>query len=120
MITNNTEFWIFFYLNLADFILYADVLLKTYRVLCLLYIFLSQIPDINPYKWPSSFLRIITRPYFKFWEKLIPIITLPVIGVLNISDWVGFTVLGAILQLTFNARLLCLIKAHNLVAQLKG
>lgn len=48
--------------------------LKVFKVLCYLKLTIDWFPLINPYNWPFSLLRLITKPYFKFWLNVLPYI----------------------------------------------
>ena len=56
----------------ADFLGYFYLILKIYRILCFSKITFDQLPLLNPYKWPLSLVRITTKPYFRFWSKMLP------------------------------------------------
>lgn len=58
-----------FLLDIFDDLL---LLLRIYRVLCFVKITFEQLPMYNPYKWPLSFIRVLTRPYLAFWDKFLP------------------------------------------------
>jgi hypothetical protein len=50
------------------------IFLKIFKVICYLKLTIDWFPLINPYSWPFSLLRLITRPYFKFWLNVLPYI----------------------------------------------
>ena len=68
----NTKFVAYLFLLVSDLIGYTYILLKVYRILCFSKITFDQLPFLNPYKWPLSLIRIITKPYFKFWSQILP------------------------------------------------
>ena len=57
---------------LINFISYAYVFAKLYKVLCFLKLTFDWLPMINPYVWPFSFFKLVTDPYFKIWAKILP------------------------------------------------
>jgi len=61
---------------LLNFAAYAYILLKFFKVLCYSHMTFEWLPMINPYIWPYSFFRVMTRWYFKFWERFLPSIPL--------------------------------------------
>lgn len=56
--------------------IYFFVFLKLFRVFILIRMLFEQLILFNQYKWPLSFIRIITNPFFQFWRKLLPKIRL--------------------------------------------
>jgi hypothetical protein len=65
-----------FSIFLINFISYAYILLKFYKVLCYSKMTFEWLPMINPYIWPFSFFHILTAPYFAFWSRILPAIKL--------------------------------------------
>ena len=57
---------------LINLISYAYVLAKFYKVLCFSKMTFDWLPMINPYVWPFSFFKLMTDPYFRLWEKILP------------------------------------------------
>ena len=57
---------------LINFISYAYVFAKLYKVLCFSKLTFDWLPMINPYVWPFSFFKLVTDPYFNIWAKLLP------------------------------------------------
>mgnify|MGYP000106080370 CR=1 FL=1 len=57
---------------LINFIAYAYVFAKFYKVLCFSKMTFDWLPMINPYIWPFSFFKLMTDPYFKTWAKILP------------------------------------------------
>ena len=57
---------------LINFISYAYVFAKLYKVLCFSKLTFDWLPMINPYVWPFSFFKLVTDPYFKIWAKILP------------------------------------------------
>lgn len=104
------------YLFIADAISYLYLLLKIYRVLCFSKITFDQLPVINPYKWPASFIRIVTKPYFKFWSKLLPNLKIGS-GSYDISTIIGLEVLNNVIALSYKFRMLSLLKAQTLLIE---
>ena len=65
-----------FLVFLLNFTSYAYLSLKVFKVLCYSYMTFEWLPMINPYVWPYSFFRSMTRWYFRFWEEFLPSIPL--------------------------------------------
>jgi uncharacterized protein YggT (Ycf19 family) len=105
---------IYMYVFLADLISYLYLLLKIYRVLCFSKITFDQLPVLNPYKWPFSFIRIITKPYFKFWSKLLPNLKIGS-GSYDISTIVGLEMLNTLISVSYKFRLLSLAQAQKII-----
>ena len=57
---------------LINFISYAYVFAKLFKVLCFSKLTFDWLPMINPYIWPFSFFKLVTDPYFNIWAKLLP------------------------------------------------
>jgi hypothetical protein len=57
---------------LINFISYAYVFAKLFKVLCFSKLTFDWLPMINPYIWPFSFFKLVTDPYFKIWAKILP------------------------------------------------
>jgi hypothetical protein len=107
---------VYCYLFFADLISYMYLLLKIYRVLCFSKITFDQLPLLNPYKWPFSFIRIVTKPYFKFWSKLLPNLRIGS-GSYDISAIVGLEMLSTLISISYKFRLLSLAEAQRIVVE---
>lgn len=107
---------IYMYVFFADLISYMYLLLKIYRVLCFSKITFDQLPIINPYKWPFSFIRIVTKPYFKFWSKLLPNLKIGS-GSYDISAIIGLEMLSTLISVSYKFRLLSLREAQRVILE---
>lgn len=56
---------------------YILLILKIYRILLIIRLFLDQLILFNQYKWPLSIIRLLTNPFFRFWKRLLPKVRLP-------------------------------------------
>lgn len=109
-----TRITAYFFLLFADLISYFYLVLKIYRILCFSKLTFDQLPLINPYKWPFSFIRIITRPYFNFWSKLLPNLKFGS-GSYDISAIIGLEMLSKLIYVILQIRALTLEKAQRLL-----
>ena len=119
MVTENIavkRLTIYFFLFFADLISYFYLLLKVYRILCFSKLTFDQFPLINPYKWPFSFIRIVTRPYFRFWAKLLPNLKFGS-GSYDISAIIGLEMLSKLLLITLQFRALSLEIAQQILLE---
>lgn len=111
---NNTRGLIYFYIFLADLISYLYLLIKIYRVLCFSKLTFDQLPLLNPYRWPFSFVRVVTKPYFKFWAKLLPNLRIGS-GSYDISAIIGLEMLNALISTALKFRALSLAEAQRIL-----
>jgi hypothetical protein len=108
----NTAF-VYLLVLLADSISYLFLLLKIYRVLCFGKLTMDQLPLLNPYIWPFSLIRIITKPYFKFWSLLLPNVNFGSASY-DISAIIGLEVLSKFISNILYFRAFCLEFAKQL------
>ncbi len=92
---------------------YIYLLLKIYRLLCFAKITFDLMPLYNPYKWPLSFIRIITRPYLSFWGKLLPNIKIGIMS-FEISTIIALEFLASILRMLYYFNIFILLEADKL------
>jgi uncharacterized protein YggT (Ycf19 family) len=57
---------------LPEIIILFSVILKFYKLFFFTKIILDQMSMFNSYTWPFSILRIIYKPYLKFWSRFLP------------------------------------------------
>ncbi len=88
---------------LAEIFDYIYLLIKIYRILCFAKITFDQLPLYNPYKWPLSFIRILTRPYLSFWSRFLPNLRFGNMTY-EIATIVALEFLACILRLSFYIR----------------
>lgn len=69
--------YIYSIILLKNISIYFFIFLKLFRVFILIRMLFEQLVLFNQYKWPLSFIIIITNPFFQFWRKLLPKIRLP-------------------------------------------
>ena len=112
-IYTRTQILIHFYSIVAELITYLYLILKIYRILCFSKITFDQMPRINPYKWPFSFIRITTNPYFKFWSLLMPKLRIGS-GSYDISSIIGLEMLSTLISTSYKIRLFSLLQAQRL------
>ncbi len=101
-----------FLIFLSDILHYLYLMLKIYRMVCLTRIIFDQLPLFNPYKWPLSAVRLLTKPYFGLWSKRFPKIRM---GLTNyeVSNLIALEAVSAIIGLTFMIRLSVLALAKK-------
>lgn len=113
---NTLQVYLYFFLFFADLASYLYLILKIYRVLCFSKLTFDQLPLINPYKWPFSFIRIVTKPYFEFWSHMLPNLRVGS-GSYDISSIVGLEMLSTVISLLYKIRLIILIGAKKMVLE---
>jgi hypothetical protein len=107
----------YFLVLFSDSLSFFYLIIKIYRILCFTKITCDQLPLINPYRWPISFLRIVTKPYFKFWSTKLPNLKLGKVSY-DVSAILGLEILGSILYLCLQLRTLSFIEAEKLLNQI--
>lgn len=120
MLNENTElanFIAYVLILLSDFIACLYTLLKVYRILCFSKITFDQLPLLNPYKWPLSFFRIVTKPYFQFWSKILPSLRLGKISY-DVSTILGLEALSSLIFLSVQFRALTFSEAQRILSSL--
>jgi hypothetical protein len=106
MVYENTEtirILAYLILLVSDLIAFLYTLLKIYRLLCYSKLTFDQLPLLNPYKWPLSFFRIVTKPYFQFWAKCLPSIKLGKVSY-DVSAILGLEMLSSLIYLCLQLR----------------
>jgi hypothetical protein len=96
----------------ADFMNYLFLLLKTYRLILFTKIVFDQLPLFNPYEWPLSVVRITTRWYFRFWEKMVPTLKFKN-GSMDISAPVALEFVTTLITSCYNIRIFFLFQAES-------
>lgn len=105
---------LFYFLNLISILFdYIYVFIKVYRLLCFIKITFDQLPYFNPYRWPLSFIRIMTKPYLSFWAKFLPRVRLGYQSY-EVSSIVGLEFLASLTRMAFRLRLILNIKIAEL------
>lgn len=102
-----------FLIFLSDIFYYVYLMLKMYRMVCFTRIIFDQLPLFNPYKWPLSIIRLLTKPYFHYWAKFLPNLKIGAISY-EVSSIIALELLSAIISLTFIIRLSILALATHL------
>jgi len=110
------RFTVYLTIFISDCIGYIYLLLKIFRIFCFTKITLDQLPFFNPYKWPISLIRIITKPYFKFWSKLLPNLKLGKVSY-DVSSILGLEVLSGLIYLSLQFRTVGLIEAQHMILE---
>ena len=75
LLVKNLESLESLYAGLLFFFNFFSILytmIKFYKFLCYIQMTSAWFPLLNPYQWPLSALRIVTKPYFNFWRKILP------------------------------------------------
>lgn len=108
MITQHSQIIGNILLLCADSTAYFFVLLKIFRVLCYTKLTFDQLPCYNPYRWPLSLIRIITKPYFQFWTNILP-------GIPGVGKGTTTYDIGVILGLEFLVGLATVISYLKLI-----
>jgi hypothetical protein len=105
---------IFLFSSLCDFLSLLFVFIKIYRIICFAKLTFDQLPLFNPYRWPLSFIRLMTKPYFAFWAQLIPAIKLGR-GSYDISAIVGLEALSSISLFSSQLKLSLLSELERII-----
>jgi hypothetical protein len=113
------KFLAYLLMLLSDVIAYTYTLLKIFRILCFSKITFDQLPLVNPYKWPISFFRVVTMPYFRLWSKLLPTLKFGK-GSYDISTIIGLEALGSLISLSIHLRIMVFIEAQNLLGTISN
>ena len=118
MVIEHSEFAKFLaysFILLSDVIAYIYTLLKIFRILCFSKITLDQLPLVNPYKWPLSFFRVVTQPYFRVWQKLLPSLKFGKVSY-DVSTILGLEALSCFISLSVHLRAASFTYAQNILA----
>ena len=119
MVTQNPEtvrFIAYLLVLFSDMVAFLYSLLKIYRILCYSKITFDQLPILNPYKWPFSFFRVITKPYFKFWSNCIPSLKLGKVSY-DVSSIVGLEMLSSLIYLSLQLRTMSFLEAQRILTE---
>ena len=111
------KFLAYLLILLSDLIAYSYTLLKIFKVLCFSKITFDQLPLLNPYKWPLSFFRVVTKPYFQFWAKLLPSLKLGKISY-DVSTILGLEALSCLISFSVHLRVAAFLEAQNILSTL--
>lgn len=76
-----------------DFLTIIYALLRLYRIICYTKILLDQIVFINPYVWPFTAFKLLSGPYYRFWNRFFPQQAFRKYGI-NFSAIIGLEVLN--------------------------
>lgn len=106
-------------LLLSDLSAYVYTLLKIYRILLYSKVTFDQIPLLNPYKWPFSFFRIITQPYFKLWNKLLPNLRMGN-AAYDVSTIIGLEAISSIISFSLHFRAATFVQAETILSILNS
>ncbi len=87
-------YFVGFVVDLLDAIYLA---LKIFRVFCFTKVTFEQLPLFNPYRWPLSFIRIVTRPYLGLFSKRIPNLKIGMMSY-DISTVISLQLLSSIIK----------------------
>lgn len=111
--------FLFYSLNfLANIFDYIYLCIKIYRILCFVKITFDQLPLYNPYKWPLSFIRVVTKSYLLFWGRFLPNLRLGNMTY-EISTIIALELLGCLLRVAFYARIYLFTQVENLAVLIK-
>jgi hypothetical protein len=103
-----------FFANLSYYLLY---LIKFYKIICFTKITFDGLPMINPYIWPFSIFRVLTKSYFAFWARIIPPIKYGKSS-FDISIILGIEALSSIIYLLTQMRYFLLFQASELITKM--
>jgi hypothetical protein len=113
------KFLAYLLILVSDLIAYSYTLLKIFKVLCFSKITFDQLPLLNPYKWPLSFFRVVTKPYFQFWSKLLPSLKLGKISY-DVSTILGLEALSCLISFSVQLRVAAFLEAQSILSTLSA
>lgn len=102
---------------ILDICSFTFILLKLYRTLCYTQIIFEMLPLYNPYYWPLNTLRVLTRPYFRFWRKVLPPVIIAGRG-FDVSVFVSFEVLELLFVLLSTFKYFIQLEIYRLLLKL--
>jgi hypothetical protein len=108
-------FFASFLLILSDLTACVYTLLKIFRILCFSKVTFDQLPLLNPYKWPLSFFRVATKPYFQVWSRILPSLRLGKVSY-DVSTILGLEILSSLIFLSVQLRALTFMEAQKILA----
>jgi uncharacterized protein YggT (Ycf19 family) len=97
---------------LPEIIILFSVILKFYKLFFFTKIILDQMSMFNSYTWPFSILRIIYKPYLKFWSRFLPKVKVGN-SIIDISFIVGLEFLNKLSKLLFHLKIASLNYVKN-------
>ena len=97
---------------LVNFFSFLYLVIKFYKILCYAKLTCEWFPMLNPYQWPFSFLRTMTRPYFKFWSRILPSLRFKKSSI-DISGIVALEALNALIYFCVRGVNILLIILHT-------
>lgn len=106
---------IFLMVFLSNFFMLFYLLLKVYRVVIFTFVTIEQIPTINPYLFPASWIRVLTMPYFDFWLSFCPRVRLGKV-VLDSSFLIAIEFLEILISIISDVRLSILLALDQLLS----
>jgi hypothetical protein len=109
--------WLYFLIAFGNITYYFIFFIKVYKTLCFSKITFEALPTINPYMWPFSIFRLLTRPYFRFWENVFPPVPLGKTA-FHFSVIFALETLSAIIYVISKIRGFALTEAMNLAEKL--
>lgn len=120
MLIENPEvanFLAYLFVLLSDLMACLYTLLKIFRILCFSKITFDQLPLLNPYKWPISFFRVVTKPYFQFWAKLLPTLKVGKVSY-DVSTILGLEAISSLIFLSVQLRVSFFLEAQKIIETL--
>jgi hypothetical protein len=120
MLIENPEvanFLAYLFVLLSDLMACLYTLLKIFRILCFSKITFDQLPLLNPYKWPISFFRVVTKPYFQFWAKLLPTLKVGKVSY-DVSTILGLEAISSLIFLSVQLRVSFFVEAQKIIETL--
>lgn len=110
---------VYYLLNFLSLIFdYVYVLVKLYRILIFVKLTFDQMPIYNPYKWPLSFIRIMTKPYLAFWAQFLPRMRFGNQSY-DVSTIVALEVLATFIRMAFRLKLILNFRISELAKLIK-
>lgn len=98
--------------TIPDLMQLGIVLIRYYRLIVFTKIVLDQIPILNFYDWPYSIIRIICRPYTRFWARYLPKLKIGR-SIVDISFYIGLEFLDQLSRVFLYLKIVSINYAQN-------
>jgi uncharacterized protein YggT (Ycf19 family) len=92
--------------------------IKIFKIFCYAKIFIEWLPVINPHIWPFCIFKIITRPYFYFWQKLFPTLKYKNFSI-NISHIIALEFLNSLIFYSVQLNIIIKYNFQNFIIKLQ-
>jgi len=91
------------------------ILSRFYKAILFTKLLFDQLPLVNPYKWPVSMVRVLAKPWFKFWRSYLPSARFGIYG-FDISGLIAFEFFEFFLKLLSFLKIILLTRLETILA----